>query len=60
MNCSSFSHKSLLGIATATSLLFFSGHALSAPEIIKLTAVDGYPPKALQVQTFIEFFIPEV
>ena len=60
MNCASVSHRSLLGIATATSLLLFSGHASSAPEIIKLTAVDGYPPKALQVKTFIEFFIPEV
>lgn len=29
-------------------------------EIIQLTAVDGYPPKALQVRTFIEYLIPEV
>ena len=34
--------------------------AASAPKIISLTAVDGYPPRALQVRTFIEFFIPQV
>ncbi|MPY69939.1 MAG: C4-dicarboxylate ABC transporter [Alphaproteobacteria bacterium] len=30
-----------------------------AQQTISLTAVDGYPPRALQVKTFIEFFIPE-
>ena len=32
----------------------------SAQETISLTAVDGYPPRALQVRTFIDYFIPEV
>lgn len=31
-----------------------------ATETINLTAVDGYPPKALWVRTFIESFIPEI
>jgi len=31
----------------------------AAQQTISLTAVDGYPPKALQVRTFIKFFIPE-
>jgi C4-dicarboxylate-binding protein DctP len=31
-----------------------------AQQTIKLTAIDGYPPKAIWVKTFIEFFIPEV
>ena len=60
MNFSSISRKLLLGTAISVPIAFLSGIASSAPETIKLTAVDGYPPKALQVQTFIEFFIPEV
>lgn len=32
----------------------------AAPKTLSLTAVDGYPPRALQVKTFINFFIPEV
>ena len=31
-----------------------------AQQTINLTAVDGYPPRALQVKTFINYFIPEV
>jgi len=31
-----------------------------AQKSISLTAVDGYPPKALQVATFLSYFIPEV
>ncbi|MDA1325863.1 MAG: C4-dicarboxylate TRAP transporter substrate-binding protein [Proteobacteria bacterium] len=31
-----------------------------AQKSISLTAVDGYPPKALQVKTFLSYFIPEV
>jgi TRAP-type C4-dicarboxylate transport system substrate-binding protein len=34
--------------------------AASAQQIIKLTAMDGYPPRALWVKHFIEFLIPEV
>ncbi len=32
----------------------------SAQKTLSLTAVDGYPTRALQVKTFINFFIPEV
>lgn len=31
-----------------------------ATETIELTAIDGYPPKALWVKEFIEFYIPEI
>ncbi len=34
--------------------------AAVAQKTISLTAVDGYPPKALQVRTFLSYFIPEV
>lgn len=44
---------------------FLSAAALAvqpatAAETIKLTAVDGYPPKTLWVKEFINFFIPEI
>lgn len=46
------------------SLAVAAALAVAAPagavETIQLTAVDGYPPKALQVRTFIEYLIPEV
>ncbi len=31
-----------------------------AQQVIKLTAVDGYPPRALWTKIFIEYYIPEV
>ena len=34
--------------------------AANAQQVIKLTAMDGYPPRALWVKEFIEFYIPEV
>lgn len=37
-----------------------AGSAMAAPKTISLTVVDGYPPRALQVKTFIEYFIPEM
>ena len=52
-----------LGICAGAMAVAFAAAtapALSAPKTINLTAVDGYPPKALQVKTFIEYFIPEV
>jgi C4-dicarboxylate-binding protein DctP len=45
--------------AVALALAAHAAPALSAPKTISLTAVDGYPPRALQVKTFIEYFIPE-
>jgi TRAP-type C4-dicarboxylate transport system substrate-binding protein len=32
----------------------------NAQEVIKLTAIDAYPPKATWVDEFIKFYIPEV
>jgi C4-dicarboxylate-binding protein DctP len=32
----------------------------TAQQTINLTAIDGYPPRALWVKEFIEFYIPEV
>ena len=32
----------------------------NAQQTINLTAIDGYPPRALWVKEFIEFYIPEV
>ncbi len=49
--------------AAAVAALVFAvgvGGAVAAPKTISLTAVDGYPPRALQVRTFIEYYIPEV
>lgn len=46
------------GIA-ATVGVAGSGAAL-AQKAVSLTAVDGYPPKALQVRMFLDHFIPEV
>ena len=34
--------------------------AVSAQQVIKLTAMDGYPERALWVKEFIEFYMPEV
>ena len=58
-------HRSLLGMAPAATMaafagIVFVGTAAAAPKTISLTAVDGYPPRALQVRTFINFFIPEM
>ena len=47
------------GAAAALCLASLSSTSL-AQKTISLTAVDGYPPRALQVKTFISFFIPEV
>ena len=55
----------LRGVASTTALVVLmlatgTGGAMAAPKTISLTAVDGYPPRALQVKTFIQYYIPEV
>lgn len=35
-------------------------YSAQAQKIIKLTAIDGYPTKALWVKEFINFYIPEI
>ncbi len=34
--------------------------AANAQEIIKLTAIDAYPPKALWIEVFVKYYMPEV
>jgi len=49
-------------LALAAAAAIVSGTALpaSAAETIKLVAIDGYPAKAMWVDQFSNFFIPEV
>lgn len=58
---STLHNRALMTAATAALLgsIAIAGPAL-AQKTISMTAVDGYPPRALQVKTFINFFIPEV
>lgn len=52
-----------IGLAASAAAFAFAagtGPVAAAPKSISLTAVDGYPPRALQVKTFIEYYIPEV
>lgn len=34
--------------------------AAAAQQVINLTAIDGYPPRASWIKQFVEFYIPEV
>jgi len=54
----SFKWKTWTTAAVAGAVLF--GVQAKATETIELTAIDGYPPKALWVKEFIEFYIPEI
>jgi TRAP-type C4-dicarboxylate transport system substrate-binding protein len=47
----------LFAAVVALAALPFSANA---QQTINLTAIDGYPPRALWVKEFIEFYIPEV
>jgi TRAP-type C4-dicarboxylate transport system substrate-binding protein len=47
--------RTMLGLALAAVPF-----AASAQQVIKLTAIDGYPPRALWTKIFIEYYIPEV
>jgi TRAP-type C4-dicarboxylate transport system substrate-binding protein len=58
----SYSVKHCLPVRSAfafIALLGFSSAAL-AQQVINLTAMDGYPVRAMWVKEFSEFFIPEV
>lgn len=50
----------LLRRALAAAAIAAVPATAAAQQTIKLTAMDGYPPRALWVKEFIEFFIPEV
>lgn len=52
--------KHVLGLAAGAAAMCAVAVPAGAQETIRLTIVDGYPPKALQVRTLIEYFIPEV
>lgn len=54
------SRNRFLGFAAGAVAMCSLAAPAGAQEVIQLTAVDGYPPKALQVRTFIEYLIPEV
>jgi TRAP-type C4-dicarboxylate transport system substrate-binding protein len=54
-----YSARSVRALATIVALAAFPVSA-SAQQTINLTAIDGYPPRALWVKEFIEFYIPEV
>jgi C4-dicarboxylate-binding protein DctP len=49
----------LRNLCVAVALLAAPGIA-QAQKAIKLTIIDGYPPKALWVKVLIDYFIPEV
>jgi TRAP-type C4-dicarboxylate transport system substrate-binding protein len=51
--------QSVRGLALGLSLAAIPA-AANAQQVIKLTAIDGYPPRALWTKMFIEYFIPEV
>jgi TRAP-type C4-dicarboxylate transport system substrate-binding protein len=46
-------------IAVAAALALLCGPA-AAQTTIHLTAIDGYPPRALWIKEFVNFYIPEV
>jgi TRAP-type C4-dicarboxylate transport system substrate-binding protein len=55
----SISRRTALAV-TAASALGIRALPARAAETIRLTVMDGYPPRVLWVKEFIEFFIPEV
>lgn len=56
------SFKSGLAAVVGAALLATSSFVTPthAAEEIKITAIDGYPPRSMWVREFIDFFIPEV
>ena len=55
LTCGSLTRRLCLALALAAIPL-----AANAQQVIKLTAMDGYPERALWVKEFIEFYMPEV
>ena len=52
--------KTLMVGGIVATCVVGTNSAATAQKTLSLTAVDGYPTRALQVKTFINFFIPEV
>ena len=49
-----------VGVASALFGMALTGAPAQAEQVIKLTAIDGYPTKASWVREFIKFYIPEI
>jgi hypothetical protein len=47
----------MLATAASVSMSVPSAHAV---DTIKMTVMDGYPPRVLWISQFEEFYIPEV
>ena len=52
--------RNLAKVATVTAVAALLATPAMAQKTIKLTAIDGYPPKASWVREFIQFYIPAV
>ena len=48
------------GVLATTVALMATFSPVQAVETIDMTAIDGYPPKALWVKEFVNFYIPEI
>ncbi|MGE0563297.1 MAG: C4-dicarboxylate TRAP transporter substrate-binding protein [Pseudolabrys sp.] len=59
LNCRALLSRHIGGIGLALAIAAIPLTA-NAQQVIKLTAIDAYPPKALWVEVFIKYFIPEV
>ncbi len=55
-----FGNTGKAALAGAVLAILLAAPAAQAQKTLALTAVDGYPPRALQVRTFLSFLIPEV
>lgn len=55
-----FSRRTAILVAGAFAAVLAISAPAQAQKTIKLTAIDGYPPKALWVKLFINFYIPEI
>ena len=55
-----FATSGAMALAGAALAVLLAAQPANAQKTISLTAVDGYPPRALQVRTFLSFLIPEV
>ena len=55
-----FGKTGAMALGGAALAVLLAAPAAQAQKTISLTAVDGYPPRALQVRTFLAYLIPEV
>jgi C4-dicarboxylate-binding protein DctP len=55
-----FSRRATVLMAGAFATVLAISAPAQAQKTINLTAIDGYPPKAMWVDRFIKFFIPEI